>query len=80
MKVLVVHDKRGNISSYGVAGEKFGGQLSLQPARGKHVTEVEVSELKEIGGDSEEQHKKLQTIVKRSRLDLGGKKPKLVTK
>ena len=80
MRVLVLHDKRGNISSYGVAGEKFGEQVSLQPGRGKQVSEVEVAELKEIGGESEEEHKKLQNILNRSRLELGGKKPKLVKK
>jgi hypothetical protein len=80
MKILVIHDKRGNISSYGVAGERSGGQISLQPGRGKQVSEVEVAELKEIGGESEEEHEKLQNVFKRSRLDVSGAKPKLVKK
>lgn len=80
MRILVVHDKRGNISSFGIPGKSAQGQIGLMPPRGKYVTEVEVPEIKKIGAGSEGDHEQVQNILKQSRLDTGGEKPRLVKK
>ena len=79
MRILVVHDKRGNISSFGIPGKSVQG-VGLNPPRGKYVTEVEVPEIKKIGAGSEGEHEQVQNILKQSRLDMGGEKPRLVKK
>jgi hypothetical protein len=80
MKVLVIHDKGGNIESFGIADKKFAGQVTLQPPPGKYVTEVEVAAVKDISGNSEKEHERLRKILKGSRLDQSGAKPKLIEK
>ena len=80
MRVLVIHDKRGNINSFGIPAKKLKGQVSLQPPPGKYVTEVEVADIKDITGSSEEEHERLHSILKGARIDLSGAKPKLVQK
>ena len=80
MKVLVIHDKSGNIESFGIADKKFAGQVTLQPPEGRFVTEVEVADIKNISGSGEKEHEKLHSVIKGSRLDQSGTKPKLVKK
>ena len=80
MKVLVEHDKQGNISSFGIPAKKFAGQISLQPSSGNQVTEVDVAEIKDIGGEGEKEHERVLNLIKKSRLDKKGAKPKLTSK
>ena len=80
MKVQVIHDKRGNIESFGVPNKKFKEQVQLQPPPGKYVTEVEVPELKNIEGSGEDEHAKVRDLVKQSRIDTSREKPTLVKK
>ncbi|CAN5889245.1 hypothetical protein BH18ACI4_BH18ACI4_01490 [soil metagenome] len=80
MKVLVVHDKRGKVSSFGIPSKKFGGQVVLQAPRGKSVSEVEVPEIKDVGGSDEKDFEQVLNILKQSRIAITGDKAKLVKK
>lgn len=80
MRILVVHDKRGNISSFGVPNRKLKTQPELQPPRGKLVTAVEVPEIKDIAGSKEEEHERVYSILKQARIDISGEKARLVQK
>ncbi|HEX9417364.1 MAG TPA: hypothetical protein VF895_11740 [Gaiellaceae bacterium] len=49
MKVFVVHDANGTISSYAIPAADMQGQLGLEPPRGQSVSEIDVPELDGIG-------------------------------
>ncbi len=78
MKIIVVHDKRGNISSIGIPGKGSKG-VSLMAPKGKSVTEVDAPEIKNLK-DNEEQYERVLDLIKQYRIDVSGKEPKLVRK
>ena len=79
MKIIVVHDKRGNISSIGIPGKGSKG-VSLVAPKGKSVTEVDAPEIKNLKADGEEQFEQVLDLIKGFRIDVSSKKPKLVRK
>jgi hypothetical protein len=79
MKVLVLHDERGNIVSLGVPGRAFGAQLSLLPEQGQRMTEMEIPDIRGETMD-ETNVQPLLDILEHHRLELGSEEPKFVRK
>lgn len=73
MKVLVIHDKDGNIRSMGVVATSLTGQVKLQAREGLHVSEVEVPDLR-----SEQDHEQLERLKAEYRIELGSDPKQLV--
>ena len=83
MKILVLHDDQGNISSVGVPGAGLGKGVHLIPPEGQKVSVVDVPELGEKALDAIDQGTDLELLAdaaERWRIDTGGKVPKLVRK
>jgi hypothetical protein len=82
MKILVVHDAAGQVKSVGVPGPEFAGQVFLVPGEGEQVSEVEAPDAsKHIALDDLDQDRSaadLLEIVKRHRVEVTGKVPRLV--
>ena len=70
MKVFLVHDAEGTIRSYAVAAPEFEGQLGVEPARGRKVTEIDVPELDRIE-DAGERLRHLDEALKGGRVEGG---------
>ena len=65
MKVHVVHDANGNITSLLVAGSEFAGRVGIVPKPGEKVITVEHPDLK---GDQLSQ--RLREIGQQSKVDI----------
>ncbi|MGC1890168.1 MAG: hypothetical protein WA709_29465 [Stellaceae bacterium] len=64
MKILVVHDEKGNIKSIGVPTGPPGQEMQLRPEAGLEVTEVEASHIKD-----QNDHEQLRAIAKNFKVD-----------
>lgn len=71
MKVFVVHDANGTISSYAIPAPDMQGQLRLEPSRGQSVSEIDVPELDAIG-DPRERLRHLDEALQDTRVQGGG--------
>jgi hypothetical protein len=83
MKVQVVHDGKGNITSAGIAGPQASGRVQLIPPEGQMVSEVDVPDLEtpslaDLAEDTSLEF--LAHVAERWRIDTSGKAPKLVPK
>lgn len=83
MKVLVVHDGEGNITSAGIAGLEPSERVQLIPPEGQTVSEIDVPDLKtpslpELAEDASVEF--LAHFAERWRIDMSGRAPKLVPK
>ncbi len=75
MKVLVMHDKQGNIRSVGGYGSGLGEPVKLKPHPGYHVTEVEAPNVKD-----EQDYPHLRELIEHFRIDISLGQPKLARK
>ena len=71
MKVFVVHDATGTITSYAIPAPGMEGEVVIEPDRGQKVTELDVSELDRVK-DARERLHHLAEALKDRRID-GGK-------
>ncbi len=72
MKVQVIHDEEGRITSVGLASTAMQGKVRLRPNAEEFVTEVEVPDI------DEKDHEQLAKLAQKYRLDRSSKSPKLV--
>ncbi|HJQ67769.1 MAG TPA: hypothetical protein VKA70_02285 [Blastocatellia bacterium] len=79
MKIFVVHDKQGNIKSFGVTNKNLEG-LELQPPPGASVAEVEAPDIPGMDEFDEEKFGRVLDLIDRSRVDVTGDKASLVPK
>ena len=70
MKVFVVHDAKGTISSYAIPAPELAGQLGIEPPRDQSVAEIDVPELDQIA-DVRERLRHLGELVQDRRLERG---------
>jgi hypothetical protein len=56
MRVLVVHDAKGRITSYAIPAREAENALGIEPERGQRVTEIDVPELDRAGDVRERLH------------------------
>jgi hypothetical protein len=65
VKVLVVHDAKGTITSYAIPAPALEGELGIEPERGQKVTEIDMPELDRIGDVRERLHRLDETLHER---------------
>lgn len=70
MKLLVIHDRQGNIESLAVPGPELAGRIQMVPQKGKFVTEVDAPE---IAGDilDQKNHERFLNIIQSYRIEVG---------
>jgi hypothetical protein len=71
MRVFVVHDMQGNIRSFAVPAHERRDEISLEPAKGQHVSEVEVSGFERLEPEDRTQLQRLHETLKRHRVKRG---------
>jgi hypothetical protein len=79
MKTIVVHDKNGDIKSFGIPNPSLGGRIGLVPPPGEYTAEVDLPEIQDFAS-IEPQLDRIQEILQRSRVDTNGGKARLVSK
>lgn len=75
MRVLITHDKQGNILALAVPAPDAGDELSIEPQAGDIASELDVQVT-----DPKRPLKDLDGIVRDYRVDLGSGRPTLVKK
>jgi hypothetical protein len=70
MKVFVVHDAKGTISSYAIPAPELEGQLGIEPERGQKLTVIDVPELDRLK-DARERLHHLDDALKDHRVEGG---------
>jgi hypothetical protein len=84
MKVLVIHDRQGNIEYLAVPAKESQGQLTMESPTEQLVTEVEIAEMDAPETVSEAQDEEylrsLLDIVANFRLEGGPEQARLVRK
>ena len=70
MKVLVVHDAKGTITSYAIPARESEGALGIEPERGQRVTEIDVPEL-DRARDVRERLHLLDKTLHQARIERG---------
>jgi hypothetical protein len=68
MKILVVHDDKGNIKSIGIPMGPPGQEMQLKPEAGLEVTEVEASHIIDHND-----HEHLHAIAKNFKVDTSSR-------
>jgi F0F1-type ATP synthase epsilon subunit len=71
MKVFVVHDATGTITSYAIPAPGMEGTIGIAPEHGQKVTEIDLPELDAIG-DGRERLRRLDETLHERRIE-GGK-------
>jgi hypothetical protein len=71
MKVFVIHEAKGTITSYAIPAPGTEGSLGVEPERGQKVTEIDLPELDGIG-DGRERLRRLDETLHDRRIE-GGK-------
>ena len=71
MKVFVVHDAKGTITSYAIPAPGMEGALGVEAERGQKVTEIDLPELDGMG-DGRERLSRLDEALHERRIE-GGK-------
>ena len=71
MKVFVVHDAKGTITSYAIPAPGMEGKIGVAPEHGQKVTEIDLPELAGIG-DARERLRRLDERLHERRIE-GGK-------
>jgi hypothetical protein len=79
MKILVVYDQDGTLTSVGVPGRAFGGGVGLIPEPGQQVTELELGNITDDVTD-ETNLQQLRDVVEQYRIVLDAEQPTLVKK
>lgn len=49
MKILIVHDKAGNIQTIAVPAKEFSDEITLQPGKGEYIAEVDSDDIEDVG-------------------------------
>lgn len=76
-KVIAIHDKLGNITSFGIPNPMYQG-IGLQPPSDKYATEVDMPEIKDFAVISAPELEQVASLLRKSKIDLTGKTPRLV--
>ena len=70
MKVFVVHDAKGTITSYAIPAPGMEGKIGIAPERGQTVTEIDVPELDGIA-DGRERLRQLDETLHERKIEDG---------
>jgi hypothetical protein len=82
MKILVVHDAKGQVKSFGVPGPQFAGQVRLVPNKGEKISEIDVPDVSGHmpleNGDQDSRAQYLLDLVEHHRVEVRDNVARLV--